>query len=156
MRNERELVDDLIDFARKPEARDLTRGHIEDRVDGEPGSGPPGLSHSRIERLASLRHANRPRVRRREFASGREAALAGGDEALGGLERLPFTRGKEGDPRASLPQGAATRSLSRPSGSGDPVMCRAGATHHCARVQLTCLSAAASGRVLSGSPLKPA
>jgi hypothetical protein len=29
MRNERELVDDLIDFARKPEARDLTRGHIE-------------------------------------------------------------------------------------------------------------------------------
>ncbi|MGD0045148.1 MAG: hypothetical protein ABSE84_32900 [Isosphaeraceae bacterium] len=33
MRNERELVDDLIDFARKPEARDWTRGHIEDWVD---------------------------------------------------------------------------------------------------------------------------
>ena len=31
-RNECELVDDLIDLARKPEARDWTRGHIEDWV----------------------------------------------------------------------------------------------------------------------------
>src|SRR5271157_1260666 len=104
----------------------------------------------------SLRHAARPRVRGRQFASAREAALPGGDEALGGHERLPLTRGKEGDPRASFPQGAATRSLARPTGSGYQVMCRAGATPHCARVQLTCLPAAASGRVLSGSPLKPA
>src|SRR5271157_2888558 len=96
----------------------------------EPGSGPPGLSHSRIERHASLRHAARPRVRGRQFASGREAALPGGHEALGGLERLPLTRGKEGDPRASFPQAAATRSLARPTGSGYSMMCRAGATHH--------------------------
>jgi hypothetical protein len=50
----------------------------------------------------SLRHAAQPRVRGRQFASGRAAALPGGDEALGGLERLPLTRGKEGDPRASF------------------------------------------------------
>ena len=97
-RNECELVDDLIDLASKPEAR-LDQGPNRGLGQREPGSGPPGLSHSRIERFASLRHANRPRVRGRQFASGREAALPGGDEALGGLERLPFTRGKEGDPR---------------------------------------------------------
>ena len=91
MRNERELVDDLIDFARKPESARLDQGPYRGLGQREPGSGPPGLSHSRIERLASLRHANRPRVRRREFAFGREAALPGGDEALGGLERLPYT-----------------------------------------------------------------
>ena len=51
-RSERELVDDLIDLARRPEARDWTKGTRRGLGQREPRGRPPGLSDSR---LASVR-----------------------------------------------------------------------------------------------------
>ena len=91
----------------QPEAHDWTRGRIEDWVNESleaarqayriPGSNDLLRSGMRIGR--EYEEANLP--------AGREASFPGGNAALGGLERLPFTRGEEGDPRARISAGTS-------------------------------------------------
>ena len=77
-RNERELVDDLVDLARKPECRDWTRGHIEDWVNESLESarqayhipGSKELLHSGIRIGRAYEDANLPMAVKRLSQAG--------------------------------------------------------------------------------------